>query len=119
MRSFKKELIQNFQFIPQLEGFEKNKLIIYTAAGIFIGTPVDKKNKENNDVIKITSSFIDKFLENYKNTNGIPDESPLDDNDGCFTLSDVVLIRDTTRMNIPIAVIFFDQVIGISFGDAD
>lgn len=119
MHSFKKELIHNFQLLHKVDGLEKNKLIVYTAAGAFIGTPVLKENAEDNDSIKITSSIINNASENYRKSNNIPAEQPLDGNDGCFSLSDAVLITGNVHTNIPIVTIFYDQIIGISFGNID
>ena len=117
MGSFKKELIHTFQALPKVEGLERNKLIVITATGMFIGNPIFKDNEEDTEAIKIMFSFINGVAEDYRKEHNIPADQPLDGNDGCIALSDVSLITGGSRYNIPTVAIFFDQIIGISWGD--
>lgn len=119
MASFKKELINSFRILPEIEGLENNKFIVYTAAGTFIGTPVNTEKENDSNSTNLIRSFTKNIAEDYRKDNNIPDDQPLDGNDGCFLLSDVTLITGNSRSNIPILAIFFDQVIGISIGNID
>lgn len=118
MHSFKKEIIHRFQLLPAIEGLEQNKLIVYTAAGAFVGTPLLEETNDNN-IIEALYSLISNAAKGYKNENNIPDDQMLDGNDGCFLMSDVALIKGQSRTSIPVVAIFYDQVIGISIGNID
>lgn len=119
MDSFKKNLIFTFQALPNVEGLENNRLIIFTAAGTFLGTPVYKETEKDNESVKIMNSFVYGAAEDYRKENNLPADQPLDGDDGCIILSDVTLITGGSQYSIPVATIFFDQVIGISWGDID
>lgn len=118
MQSFKKYLTSIFQAIPLVDGLENNKLIVYTATGIFHGTPV--LNDENlADSVAIINSFVENAITDYKTENSFPTDQPLSDNDGCIILSDVTLLAGNNRHTFPVVTLFYDQIIGLSIGNID
>ncbi len=116
MHSLKKEIICHFTSLPSIEGLERNQLIVYTAAGVFAGTPVLEAPQNGSDIGTALFSLIENCSADYRSENHIPDGQLLDGNDGAILLSDVTLISGQSRINIPTLAIFFDQIIGISIG---
>ena len=107
-KSLKKSLIQALLSLSADEEMGNHQLILTTAAG----------NIQNDD--SNTSSIISHFCENV--TNAYLKENPeMAENDGYIVLSDV-RIRSTSGnviTNLPVMVIFYDQIIGASIGIMD
>lgn len=118
MTSFKKEVIRTFQTLHKIEGLENNRLIVYTPAGTFVGTPLLlEEDVEDNNINKSIFSLLQSVAKDYRSENGIPENQNLDNNDGCFLLSDVTLITGNSKNHIPVLVLFYDQITGISIGN--
>ena len=114
--TLKKELITKLLALPMIKELGDNKIIVITAAGMFIGTP---EIKESDVAAKLFNDLISNLAEDYRKENSIPIDQPLNGNDGCIVLSDVTLLIGNVRNNIPVVTIIFDQIIGISFGNID
>ncbi len=116
-KSLKKSLIQALLSLSADEEMGNHQLILTTAAGNICGNPV-LQNIQNDD--SNTSSIISHFCENV--TNAYLKENPeMAENDGYIVLSDV-RIRSTSGnviTNLPVMVIFYDQIIGASIGIMD
>ncbi len=115
--SMKKFLISRFSFLPNIEGFEDNDINLLTPAGIISGKifKLSDTNKENSPVdllVKVTSNIAKEYKDTY-NIETVPD------NDGFIVLQDVKLRQTgaSSLVNLPQLTVFYDQIIGIFFGN--
>lgn len=101
----------------------KNKLMIHTANGIYLGNlkhmpKLDNLDIQKNDDMltcfyKIYSSGLDK----YENSNEYNPNAELIENPITIELEDVELITSGKTINMPFVSIFVDQIVGISLGN--
>lgn len=118
--SIKKILIQYFASSLSVEGFESNKLIIYTSSATISGCPVMENSVSNEDkpadnstdlLVYLTQKITDDYFDEYG-------DGPTPGNDGYIILKDAVFrpggSNETTQT--PFLVVFFDQIIGVTIG---
>lgn len=115
MWSFKQEFIRHCQMLPKIEGFENNKLVIVTAAGVFSGIPKFQADDGDDAFVQAMFAFIDGVSDDYRKEHCIPADKPLGFDNECIVLTDVTLLSGVSHTTIPNVTIFFDQIIGISF----
>lgn len=125
--SLKKQIINEVYAFMATEALKGNYLILITAAGTILGKPVfdteaqyeDLENGRLNDknAVALTFEMIDESKKQYKKY--IPDGSPIPGNDGYIMLKDVtVRANDGVRLNFSTMIVFYDQIIGVTFGNA-
>lgn len=124
--SLKKQIVDEVYAFMATEAFQGNYLILLTAAGTILGKPVleteaqyeDLENGMLNDknAVALTFEMIDESKRQYKKY--VPDNSPLSGNDGYILLKDVtVRANDGVRLNFSTMIVFYDQIIGVTFGN--
>ena len=99
-----------------------NNLLLVTTAGVISGTPVasidDTDNTDNTtDLATSLTSVAHQMAITYRKENNISPNSPLDNTDGYIALKDVTIRNGNTGIDTPFLCVFFDQIIGISFGN--
>ncbi len=125
--SLKKQIINEVYAFMATEALKGNYLILITAAGTILGKPVfdteaqyeDLENGRLNDknAVALIFEMIDESKKQYKKY--IPDGSLLPGNDGYIMLKEVtVRANDGVRLNFPTMIVFYDQIIGVTFGNA-
>lgn len=114
MQSLKKEIINSLLMLPTFKGFEDNLLVVVTAAGIITGKPVIQDDMDSD--AKIFNEALNDIAVNYKTSNAIPIETPIDGDDGAFVLKHAILKNGNTNYELSTITIFFDQVIAFSIG---
>ena len=114
MTTLKKEIIVAALAATNSDILGDNKIIVSTAAGIFIGdliseecTPVDSNSVSSHALVKVFNDISCEYKEKHS----------LDNSDGYFCLENVQLLNGSNRTSFPFVVLFFDQVIGISIGN--
>lgn len=117
INSIKKYIINSYSVIPTMEGFEKNSIIVVTAAGIIYGDVV-LKNEEDNTV-KLISKTTKIIVDNFKKEVGLEEEQSLPGNEGFFQLKNVSLLSNGVTTKLPILNIFYDQVIAFTVGSTE
>ena len=107
--------------VPEVEGLEKNDLILTTSAGIISGKlpseqEIDDEKSLYGVLYKICNNTKEEYLKNISSTDSEP---VIVGNDGYIILKDVK-IRSTssnTITHMPFMVVFYDQIIGVTVGN--
>lgn len=118
MATLKKSMIIALSSFPDIEGFEKNHLILTTAAGTIHGKLIsDNQLNDKDDVCGLLAHACEKIANNYIEENS-SQESALSGNDGYLFLTDVRIrsVSSSTITTLPFMIVFFDQIIGITIG---
>ena len=115
--SVKKEMVLGMSVIPTIDGLESNKLQLVTAIGLISGrlAPTDitfDKEETSHFSRFITSRVLDVLKKQHE-------DEPVGDN-GCFLLVDVTLnpLNNGPVVKLDSLVVFYDQIIGVTIGDA-
>ena len=94
-----------------------NRLILVTAAGTIIGDPIEESDSlAENDIDNFMAKLVNTLAKNYREKNEIPEETALSGNDGCFALKNVMIRSGAGTVNLPYLTVFYDQIIGVTFG---
>jgi len=115
--SLKKMIISKFANMASLTG--SNKIILVTHSGVIAGDlavlpgDADIGSLNNEELIyKIvdvtTEDYRSKFFPEYK--------GPLPASDGCISLKNVRIIVGAKTISLPFLTVFYDQIVGITFG---
>lgn len=112
MTTLKKDLIRQLAAMTSLETMKDSRLVLVTPAGMIIGTAIPKEEADP-DVASMTKVTTE-LARGYYKENRLPIDAPLEDNDGFFTLKNVLIQSGGTSAQIPFLVVFFDQVIAVS-----
>jgi len=115
--ALKKMIISKFANMASLTG--SNKIILVTHAGVIAGDlailPKDSEiNSLNSEelIYKIVEVATEEYRSKY-----FPDyDGPLPDNDGCIALKDARIIVGSKTISLPFITVFYDQIVGITFG---
>ncbi len=108
--SMKKMMICDLSMVPEVEALKDNEIILVTPAGVLIGNPVDTENL--GIVATLAKTVADKHREDLKvDLNTL---SP--GNDGYLALRNVQLRTGAATYNFEELLVFFDQIIGMTFG---
>ena len=118
MSTLKKSIITHLSAIPLVEGMENNSIIVMTPAGTYTGKPVSSKN-DNSETVLSFVEILSEFADKYRQDNQIAENESLDGNDGYLMLKDVQLQTSGSTINMPFAILFFDQIVGITIGNAE
>ncbi|WP_033166897.1 hypothetical protein [Clostridium sp. KNHs205] len=109
--TLKKFILQEYSGIQYAED---ELMFVVTSAGIISGKPF---RYEENVAIPDYANFLKKKASEYRISNNIKKGVSLDGDDGFFVLTDVTLKSSSApTTKFPYLVIFYDQVIGVSFG---
>ena len=118
--SLKVSLINTFAAAQNVDGIKGNRLILVTGYGLISGIPfvetsdvVDDDRKLNLE--EITSILIKETYKDRDRRNLKSDE--LSENDGFIVLTDVEITIGSSIANVPILSVFYDQIIGVTFGN--
>lgn len=106
--TIKKEMLRNLAVLTNMDGMENNEIILITAAGLIMGKLPGEDSKEI--LSKLAKSLSEKYFEEYEIKTTLPG------NDGYLILEDVTILSGQTRSNMPSAIVFHDQIIGITIG---
>lgn len=123
MHSLKKDVIFNISNLSRLEELKSNQIILITALGIIKGELSEYEyladdKKPDLDNSNFLDFVVDDTVKNYRKEVGLPNNEPLDGNDGVIVLKNVQIISGgNVGLNIGRLAVFFDQIIGISFGN--
>lgn len=114
--TLKKLIITAMSSAPEIEGLEDNDLILTTSAGIIFGKLISDE-EANNDPFAIVCG---KIAEDYQKEN-FSSDSCLPGNDGYLYLKDVKIKSTSSNLTtrLPLLIVFFDQIIGVSIGRCD
>lgn len=114
MDTLKKRVIRGIATATQAEALRNNNVIITTALGLISGRAYTEGTTEKEEPgITVIAEFTKKIVEDYGAAN-------IDGNDGFIMLKDVtVRTGSNTIFNIPSIVVFYDQIIGITFGNLE
>lgn len=115
--TLKKELILNYALATEVEisDFNKNYVILVTPFGLVSGKFLDYDKEVSEDMLVIANTFNKQASENH-----IKENESINDNDGYLPLKDVKITTSTGLViNMPILNVFYDQVIGVTYGNVD
>ncbi len=116
MQSMKKELIRKLAHLTVNEDDIRNEnIIIMTSTGIVKGIPVKYMDEMDDSSEKWFAKLVQDVTDEY-NEQRNSKENPISENDGYIMLRDVIMDNGAGTYNLPIAVIFYDQILGISLG---
>jgi hypothetical protein len=108
--SFKKKLLLAFS---GLQLSKKEVLILVTPSGIISGKPLLKSDSES---LPNYAEFILKTRNEYRKEYGLSTDTAFTENDGIIILKDALIRNSSVPFKLPYAVIFIDQVVGVSIG---
>lgn len=108
--SMKKRLICDLSLVTEIEELKGNEIILVTPAGVVIGYPADP------DKLGIVAKLAHAVSQNHLKDHEYPDDMVLPGNDGYIALRDVQIRTGGATYNFEELLVFFDQVIGMSFG---
>lgn len=112
------DFADRFCEVMNQEGEINHKLVITTAAGIFIGKMVLIPEKVDGKY-KNPLSPAEIFAETLE-IDKLVDLKDCPDNIGMFILEDVTLMKEqNNKIRLPFATIFTDQIISISIGSLE
>ena len=113
--SLKKHIIQDYSLIPLYDGMQDHKLILITAAGTIVGTPILKDDDDESalSLAKMTAHYTSDYGEKYS----LGDDFKALGNDGFLMIKNVEIINLNQKTHLPFLIVFFDQIIGVSIGD--
>lgn len=118
--SLKKSLIIAMSCVPEVEGLERNDLLLTTPIGIISGKlPSDQEMNDEKSMCDIFCRICDNTKEEYlKNISSTDSDPVIAGNDGYIFLKDVKIksTSSTTITSIPFMIVFFGQIIGVSVG---
>lgn len=114
METLKKQIVRHFAAATNIKELRGNKVILVTALGLISGKLCDPKSiEEEISGASVMAALCDTVVEDYGPEN-------IDSDDGFILLTDVT-IRTGGNVNVNIGnlVVFYDQIIGVSFGNTD
>ena len=114
MESLKQQIARTIAAATQAEGMEKNKVIILTSAGLITGTVYAEDRFPLTDLTHcLVPGLAKDVAKDY-------DASHINGDDGYIPLSDVTVTNFPNNvLRIPSLVVFYDQIVGITFGNID
>lgn len=116
MESMKKDLIRKIaHYTVNEDNIRNDNIILMTASGIVKGIPVKYMDEMDDSNEKFFAKIVQDTTDMY-NEKRNSEENPISENDGYIMLRDVIMDNGAGTYNIPIAVIFYDQILGISLG---
>lgn len=108
MDSLKKIMCTNYAVLSSLEKMKGNKVFFLTPLGIISGRYMSSEPDENKLCLAtLTKGFFNSIPEDAREANG---------NDGYILLEDVEVAHGSSVSRFPELMIFFDQIIGVTFG---
>lgn len=108
MNSLKKIMCANFTALSSLKEMEGNKVYFLTSFGMVSGRYSPNEPDENKICLStLAKNFFNELSEDEKKASG---------NDGYILLKDVEISNGSLTFSFPEFMLFFDQIIGISFG---
>lgn len=111
MWSLKKFIVSGLSEITKVEGMDKNQLIVFTSNSTIFGKlPTNGEISEN-----FLSKFVADMANNYFEQNGV---SEIPGDDGFLILEDATVLSNGRTIFSPSVVVFYDQIAGITIGDA-
>lgn len=115
----KKNIVCGFTELLSSGNLKNHKLILFTSAGMITGLPVTEEDINNEDsVASGFATLCKREVEFYKTENNLTESDYLPGNDGYFMLKDVEISTSVRNITIPIMIVFFDDIIGISLGES-
>lgn len=116
--SYKKFLIHQLSSATTADILKNNDVILVTAAGIIQGKLSILEETEEVTTKAVFDEMLKGWSDDYRSTYNIDTDSWLPGNDGAIALTDVTILYDNGKKAVlPYLVVFFDQIIGITFGD--
>ena len=113
--SLKKEIILGFSLIPDIEQLHGNQLILTTPMGLICGSPVNILENPTE-----TTDFVNHLVGNILDHIKTQHQGDIDGNDGFLLLKDVTIHSTGNQtINLSSLVVFYDQIIGVTFGNPD
>ena len=121
--TLKKHIIRSFARATNLDGFDANKVILATAAGLISGKlsstsamTIEEMTEEcgslsRDSAEKLYESLLTAARETYK--------EEVEGSDGYILLTDAAIRDKDCTYNVGNMVVFYDQIIGISLGKFD
>lgn len=109
--SCKKAIIRSLACVSLTESGRDEDVILLTAAGLLSGH-VPKEGSDPMDYAEL----LHKLSEQYKKDQAIDPDARLPGDDGYFVLSDARLINGANTLSLGNFVVFYDQIIGITYG---
>ncbi|MGI6726627.1 MAG: hypothetical protein ACOX62_10680 [Christensenellales bacterium] len=107
--TMKKRLICDLSMITKIEKLKDNELILLTPAGVVTGYPADTDN------LGIVAQLAQTVSYKHREKLEMPDDMVLPGNDGYIALRNVQLRTGGTTYEFEELLVFFDQIIGITF----
>ena len=101
---------------------DTDKLLIHTANGIYQGTLRDStilsdtEIKANDDILTCFDKMYQSALNTYEISDNAKDNIAISENPISIELENVELFTSLKTIHMPFAIIFVDQIIGISIG---
>ena len=111
METLKKKIIRALSTVTDAEALKKNEVIITTAFGLISGKVYNGDNSETEDIAtKFVADLTNGIAEAYGQEN-------IEGNDGYIFLKDVTIRAGGNNIfYVRNLVVFYDQIIGITFG---
>lgn len=107
-KSLKKAIIKTFQLAPEMNGLEKNDVILTTPIGLICGKPV--KEEEITDAWNTYKALLGIAKEDFN-------DSDISGDDGYFVLAEATIRPPNGgKINLGHIIVFYDQIIGVSLG---
>lgn len=112
--TLKKAIIRDLLRAPASEKIGAESICLLTAFGLVTGIPVISDiNPEKQPVGSIAMEIYDNYSEKFDVTSSLPG------NDGYIILKNAEVISSprTKSFNFTELIVFFDQIIGVTFGE--
>lgn len=109
--TLKKRIIARIGNLSDPENPENDTCSVLTPAGLIFGY-TDANTPERRIVEKLAMDEA----KAYRDEHGISDDELLDGNDGFLVLYDAQIITSFKKIKLPFAIVFYDQVVGITYG---
>jgi len=117
--SLKKHIVRYLSVAPEIPELAGKEIVILTPMGIIIGMlpPADIDSQVNYDGTKLLCEIAAQLNESYKSEYDIT--LPLEGDEGYIILTHARCLTNNSVTNIESVLIFYDQIIGITFGNVD
>jgi len=117
--SLKKELIMDFSLLPNFQVLEKNRIYLATAMGLISGrVPSEEETEDKTNPIMAFAQICHNTTNTYRAELSLSETDKLPGDEGYIFLVDVEIKSQNLTYKMPFMTIFFDQIIGISIGNA-
>lgn len=115
--SLKKSIALHLSSLLENENLEGHKLILSTSSGTICGRfPTEEELADEDTVYAALAEMCQNIGNNYKNELGLQADDSLPGDEGYLFLVDVQILTGMKAIDLPFIIVFYDEIVGISFG---